>query len=135
MTRSRKSLAPAQTENAVQPPPGEPVSSQPATAEPEGEDAANRFAQEIKEQREELSRKVAELRTLKGQASGESDIVRRVIELLSRTAGATKAEVIEQTGAKKGYVDALLNRILPEKGYTITATTVTGERTKSYRIP
>ena len=135
MTRSRKSPAPAQTENAVQPPPVEPVSSQPAPAEPDGEDAADRLEREIREQREALSRKMAELRSLKGPAGGESDVVRRVVELLSRAEGATKAQVIEETGAKKGYVDALLNRILPEKGYTITATTVSGERTKTYRIP
>jgi hypothetical protein len=135
MKRSRKSPESTPALDQLQPTQGGPIEGQAAPAQAEGADAVERLAKEIKEYREALSRKMAELRTLKGQTSGESDVVRRVVGLLSRTEGATKAQIIEETGAKKGYVDALLNRILPEKGYTMTAITVSGERTKTYRIP
>jgi hypothetical protein len=135
MKRSRKSPESAPAYDPLQPQSADPVEGLAAPAQPEGEDAAERLAKEIKEHREALSRKMAELRALKGASGGESDVVRRVVELLSRSEGATKAQVVEETGAKKGYVDALLSRILPDKGYTIAATTVSGERTKTYRIP
>jgi len=62
---------------------------------------AERLAKEIKEHREVLSRKMAELRALKGPTNVESDVVRRVVELLSRAAGATKAQVIEEPARRK----------------------------------
>ena len=135
MKRSRKSPVLAPAKDVVQPAPDGLVESQAAPAHAEGDDAADRLARQIREQREVLSRKVAELRALKGETGGESDVVRRVVELLSRPDGATKAQLIEGTGAKKGYVDALLNRILPQKGYTVTASTASGGRIKTYRIP
>jgi hypothetical protein len=109
MKRSRKSAVTAPAENMDQPAPGETDGSRAAPGQPAVADAADRLMREIRKHREVLARKVAELRALKGDTGGESDVVRRVVELLSRTEGAT--------------MDALLNRILPEKGYTITATT------------
>jgi hypothetical protein len=135
MKRSRKSPESAPAENAVQAPSDASVKSPEEPAQTAGEGAADRLVKEIAGLREGLSRKMAELRALQGQTGGESDVVLRVVELLSRPEGATKAQLVEQAGAKKGYVDALLNRILPERGYTITGATVSGERTKTYRIP
>lgn len=135
MKRPRKSPESGPADENVHQAPGDPAIAQTAPAPSTNDDAAARLTQEIKELRQAVSNKAAELRALRGQAGGESEIVRRVLELLSRTEGATKVQVVEETGAKKGYVDALLSRILPEKGYVITATAVSGQRAKIYRIP
>lgn len=135
MKRSRKSPESVPADENVHQAPADPAIPKAVPAPSTGDDAAARLMQEIKVLRQAVSRKTAELRALKGQSGGDSEVVRRVVELLSRAGGATKVQVVEQTGAKKGYVDALLSRILPEKGYVITATTVAEQRGKTYRIP
>lgn len=96
----------------------------------------SRLRAEITELRTTLSKKTAELRALAGEKSdGLSDTVRKVLELLEREEGATKVQLVEATGAKEAYVAALLNRILPNKGYSITSTVLQGAKVKTYRLP
>ena len=91
---------------------------------------------EILALRKTLAEKTALFRSLGGSlVGGETDTVRKILELLRRTQGATKRELVEATGAKKGYVDALLNRILPGKGYEIEGQPREGGRVKAYRFP
>jgi len=91
---------------------------------------------EILALRKTLAEKTAQFRSLGGSlGGGETDTVRKVLELLRRKDGATKLELGEATGAKKGYVDALLNRILPGKGHQIEGQPREGGRVKAYRVP
>lgn len=99
-----------------------------------GSEAA-RLRQEIIALRATLANKAAELRALGGNGpDGQSDTVRKLVELLKREEGATKAQLVEVTGAKKAYVEALLNRILPSKGYLISSAVLEGAKVKTYRI-
>ena len=94
-----------------------------------------RLRGEIAELRATLAQRIAELRALGGEESGRpSDTVRKVLELLEREEGATKAQLVEATGAKEAYVAALLNRILPSKGYSISSNVLPGAKASpSYR--
>lgn len=95
-----------------------------------------RLKQEIVELRATIARKGAELRALGGEASvAQSDTVRKVLELLAREEGATKGQLVEATGAKEAYIAALLNRILPGKGYSISSAVLEGAKVKTYRLP
>lgn len=96
---------------------------------------ATRLRQEIVELRAALAHKTAKLHALEPQMAGQSDTVRRVLELLGREEGATKAQLVEATGAKKAYVEALLNRILPSKGYSISSAALEGAKVKTYHLP
>ena len=69
------------------------------------------------------------------EPDGVSDTVRKVLELLGREEGATKAQLVQATGAKEAYVAALLNRILPSKGYSVSSTVLQGAKVKTYRLP
>lgn len=85
--------------------------------------------------RHQLAEKTAEYRVQLGDAGrAESQVVRRVLELLSQPDGATKTALIGDTGAKRGYIDALLNRILPARGHVVQSFPVEGARTRAYRI-
>ena len=93
------------------------------------------LGEEIKALRKQLAEKTAAHRLLSGKESGEgSKTVAQVIAMLSASAGASKAQLIAETGAKKGYVDALLNRILPSRGYVVTSVPVDGARARAYRL-
>ena len=61
--------------------------------------------------RKTLADKLTRLRELGGQMGGESEVVRKVVELLRDAKGATKLELVEETGAGVGYISALLNRM------------------------
>lgn len=101
-----------------------------------GLDEVERIRAEIRELRAALAHKTLELRALGGQEpGGVSDTVQKVLELLRREEGATKAQLVEATGAKEAYVAALLNRILPNKGYSISSTVLQGAKVKTYRLP
>lgn len=89
---------------------------------------------EITELRKALTEKLARLSDLGGQMGGESATVMRVLEMMRGSKGATKQELVEETGAKKGYIDALVNRILPAKGYILEGKPREGDRVKAYRI-
>ena len=110
------------------------VRPEPAPAAPSAEVAALR--DEITALRAALNEKLAKWRAMGGSmTSTESPTVRQVLDLLRRPEGATKQELVEATGAKKGYVDALLSRILPEKGYQVAGEVREGGRVKAYRVP
>lgn len=67
----------------------------------------------------------------------ETPVVALVIKLLRRKEGATKKELMEATaanGTKEGYINALLSRILKEKGYVLTSEAVENERAKRYHV-
>jgi hypothetical protein len=90
---------------------------------------------EIRALRHQLAQKTADYRALLGDAGrSESQVVQRVLELLRKPDGATKATLIAETGAKKGYIDALLNRILPARGHALHSNPVDGARARVYRI-
>ncbi|HYN81281.1 MAG TPA: hypothetical protein VES88_07250 [Gemmatimonadaceae bacterium] len=91
--------------------------------------------QEIRTLRKQLAAKTATYRSLVGQSlRGESKTVVQVLALLAESDGATKSRLITETGAKKGYIDALLSRILPSRGYVISSIAVDGTRSKAYRL-
>lgn len=84
-----------------------------------------------------VAERKAELKTLaKGPRAPRepSERIQKVLELLRREEGATKSQIAEGTGAAKGYVAALISRILPEKGFTLTAEAQENSREKVYRI-
>ena len=90
------------------------------------------LASEIESLRKALNSKLAELRAIDGPGRKVgSGTVERVLTLLLG-AGATKSQLVTETGAKKGYVDALLGRILPDRGYVITSDRSEGSREKMY---
>jgi hypothetical protein len=90
---------------------------------------------EIQVLRKQLAEKTAAYRSLAGQnLKGETKTVTHLLSLLGRPEGATKATLVSETGAKKGYIDALLSRILPSRGYVIDSFSTEGARTKSYRV-
>lgn len=83
--------------------------------------------------------KKAELNGLRlGRSRGKdgkpSEVMTKAIQLLSRKDGATKDQLIEETGMAGGYASALLTRILKEKGYEVVASAIEGSRAKAYRI-
>lgn len=87
--------------------------------------------EEMRSLREQLASKTAEYRLLIGnKPAGESKTVARVLELLSEPSGATKGRLADETGAKKGYIDALLGRILPSRGYVVSSSQVDGTRVR-----
>lgn len=95
-----------------------------------------RLRGDVAKLRATLAQKMAELRSLGGEARNDlSDTVRKVVELLGRAEGATKAQLVEATGAKEAYIAALLNRILPSKGYLISSVLPEGAKVKTYRLP
>jgi hypothetical protein len=64
-----------------------------------------------------------------------SDVQRKVVALMSREKGATKAQLVEALPDNKaGYVSALLHRILRDKGIKFKAEYVAGQRQVVYRI-
>jgi hypothetical protein len=90
---------------------------------------------QIKSLRKQLAEKVAEYQNVAGkEPRSDTKTVAMVLQLLGRPEGTTKVDLVKETGAKKGYIDALLSRILPSRGYMITSLSVEGTRTKSYRI-
>jgi hypothetical protein len=91
--------------------------------------------EEIRSLRSQLAEKTSEYRALEGRREGgESGVVKKVVSLLSQEGGATKARLIAETGARKGYIDALLNRILPARGYEVSSLQIVGERMHAYSI-
>lgn len=91
--------------------------------------------EEIRILRKQLAEKTAAYRSLVGQGlRSESKTVVQVLALLAEPDGATKSRLVTETGAKKGYVDALLSRILPSRGYVISSIAVDGTRSKAYRL-
>ena len=132
---------PAPSETPLSPTPetktgsAEPPIARPAVVAAK-DDPRNALRSEIRTLRKLVQDKSAQLRSLDGGAKtgGASVVVTKAVALLLRQEGATKDVLVSETGAKKGYVDALLNRILPERGYSITATPIEGSRQKSYRI-
>jgi hypothetical protein len=106
-----------------------------ARIEPSEPDPVAILKQQIKALKKQLAEKTAAYHLIVGQQpKSDTKTVANVLELLAKPDGATKADLVTGTGAKKGYVDALLSRILPSKGYVITSFSVDGARTKSYRI-
>jgi hypothetical protein len=90
---------------------------------------------EIQQLRRQLLEKTTAYRSLVGNSpERESKVVAAVVAMLSETSGATKTALVEKTGAKKGYIDALLNRILPARGIEISSAPIDGGRVRSYRI-
>jgi len=90
---------------------------------------------EIRLLRAQLAEKTAAHRLLRGgNQTRESGTVAKVLALLSMPDGVPKARLIAETGAKKGYVDALLNRILPARGYELHSFPFAGSRTRAYRL-
>ena len=84
--------------------------------------------------RQQLAEKTAQYRESVGKKpSGKSETVSKVLAMLEEGEGATKERLIAKSGAKKGYIDALLSRILPSRGYLITSNFVEGTRAKAYR--
>jgi hypothetical protein len=125
-------------EDDVASPPPEPVD--PAVSSEGSSEAVSapgdQLRREIAELRQTLAAKIAELRSLEGpRQGGESVTLRRVVGQLRRPDGATKAQLVEETGAKPGYIDALLSRILAEKGYTVVSEALPTGKAKLYRIP
>jgi hypothetical protein len=106
------------------------------TAGPEPEvSRRTQLQREIGTLRRQLAEKSAELRELEGRTGlSETPTVAKVLRLLTSPDGATKEELIRETGAKKGYIDALLSRILGQKGYLIRAKSVAGRSTKTYFV-
>lgn len=109
---------------------GAAIATKPVELEP-----AAVLKHEIQILRKQLADKTAAYRSLAGQnLKGETKTVTHVLSLLGRPEGVTKATLVSETGAKKGYIDALLSRILPSRGYGIESLSVDGARTKSYRV-
>jgi hypothetical protein len=90
---------------------------------------------EIRALRKQLAEKTAAYHLLTGGGREVgSQTVAKVVAMLSEPAGATKSRLMAETGARKGYIDALLNRILPGRGHTISSFPVDGARVRGYRI-
>ena len=89
---------------------------------------------ELQTLRRQLDERSKEYRSLTGKAPRASQTVAKVIALLSDPGGVTKLQLAEQTGAKRGYVDALLNRILPARGHIISSEPLNTGRGRLYRI-
>ena len=135
MSRRAKSQ-PGEEAKAASNEQAEPATVPDVHQEREPQDQAARIRAEIAELRTVLAQKTAELRSLAGAESGGlSDTVRKVLELLGREEGATKTQLVEATEAQEAYVAALLNRILPSKGYSVTSTVLPGAKVKTYRVP
>jgi hypothetical protein len=107
----------------------------PAVEKASGDESARAdLRSEIGAIRKQLDTKLAALRTLGGpKKKGGSETVDRVLSLLLGP-GATKSVLVAETGAKKGYIDALLSRILPARGHSILSTRAEGAREKTYRV-
>jgi hypothetical protein len=111
-----------------------PDSEQGRPSESASESIRSSLTAQIATLRAAMNAKIAELRAIDGSAKKTgSDTVNRVVALLAGS-GATKSELVAKTGAKKGYVDALLGRILPSRGYRIIASRADGAREKMYRM-
>lgn len=67
------------------------------------------------------------------KATGPSETVQKILALLGREGGATKTQIKEAVPeAKEGYINALLSRVLKEKGYKLESRSVEGQRERAY---
>jgi hypothetical protein len=70
------------------------------------------------------------------RAPGElSPVVKKVVQMLKREAGASLAQLQEALpDTKLGYLRALLHRILREKGIKVVSVRVEGQKAVVYKI-
>jgi hypothetical protein len=141
--RLAEALGPNRTEGALQLSASEPEdpSEQPHNGDPvDGAETgalptqADVLKEEIARLRKLLAEKTAEYRGIAGNTKQESATVERVLALLGNAEGISKADLVAKTGAKKGYVDALLSRILPARGYLIDSIASADSRARIYRL-
>jgi hypothetical protein len=112
-----------------------PASAEPAGESTGGSDAVLTLRAEIAALRRTLTAKIEQLRAMQGHTGAtETATVSRTLSLLRRPGGVSKEELIRETGAKKGYVDALLGRILSAKGHRIVANQIENSRAKAYTL-